>query len=665
VNRLGVANVLLALLGLDMLGLIVTGRLSFLAAGGIVGPWGVVWRAAAIAGLLILRFGLLPPPERRMERGRLMLFVLLCPTLVQFQILGARLSGDGISYYVYVRSLLKDRDFDLVDEYDHYGMLGRWDLAVKTRTGLRRSIYSVGPAVVWTPFFLLGEAAGRIEGAATGTVPDMSGYGRDHLNAVALGNVLYGFGALLLIHSLLLRHFPRGIALGTVLLLWGATFFHWYLVIQPTYAHSPSTLLAAYFLWLWDRDRQRETGPWTSFYQGVVLGLGMCVRWQNGALLLLPGIDMAKRALRRPAGIGRLAASSALLGVGLLLGAFPQMAAWKALYDQWLLPCPPHGCDFVRLDHPWVLETLFASRHGLLSWTPALWAGYLGFIPLTRRRPGLAATLAAPLVVMTYVNMCAGDWWGGASFSNRRFDSVLPLLAFGTAACLAALLGVVRSRPALGAAALVAPFVLWNVASDAALRQGRTRLLPAVAFSTVAGDAARATSDAIGFPTTWPASWIFALQHRISPGRYDLTVGRYLFYRQNSFGQRLDLSEAAVAPLLDGDWRPTAILAGRPARCVFTRARIFVPLDVAAAFELRFAAAAPGGARQFAASVNGHPVGTVVAGPSWGWTTLGTSADLWHREINELALEALPGPGPLCVSSVEFVRAAKKGGRRP
>jgi hypothetical protein len=662
VRRILAVDVILAVVALDLLALVVTGRFSFLSLGSNVGTWGVVSRAAALAGLLICRFGLLPPPERRMEKGRLLLLVLLCPTLAQFQLLGARLSGDGISYYVYVRSLIKDRDFDLANEYDHYGMLERRDLAVTTTTGLRRSIYAVGPAVVWTPLFLAGEVAARLEGAATGIPPDLSGYGRCHVNAVALGNLLYGFGALLLIHSLLLRRFPKGVALGSVLLLWGSSFFHWYLVIQPTYAHSPSTLLAAYALWLWDRDRQAEPRPWASFYQGLILGVGMCVRWQNGTLLLLPVIDFGTRALRRTSGVTRIVRCASLLAFGLLLGALPQSIAWKALYDHWLLPCPPQGCHFLRLDHPWVLETLFASRHGLLSWTPALWAGYIGFVPLARRWPALAATLAAPLLVMTYVNMCAGDWWGGASFSNRRFDSVLPLLAFGTAACLWAVVDLMRRRPAVGLAALVTPFFLWNVAASAALEQGRVQPVPAVAFSDLAGGAARTVSEAVGFPTTWPASWLFAWEHDLSPGRYDLTVGRYLFYRQNSFGERLELTDPRVVPLLDDNWGPPAVIAGVPARCLLVRGRLFAPLDDPEEFELRFAAAAVGTGRA-RVLVNGHDLGTILARPTWTLGVLKASAALWHREINEVALEPAPAGVPFCLASVEFGRAANKRGR--
>ncbi len=154
-------------------------------------------------------------------------------------------------------------------------------------------MYAVGPAIAWTPFFLLGEGIARAEEMIAGMHPDLSGYGRAHLNAVALGSLLYGFGALLLVHALLRGYFSDGVAVGAVLLVWGGSSLHWYLVVQPTYAHGASTLFAAYALWLWDRDRSTGHGPWASFYLGVILGIGMCVRWQNAVFLLLPAISFA------------------------------------------------------------------------------------------------------------------------------------------------------------------------------------------------------------------------------------------------------------------------------------------------------------------------------------------------------------------------------------
>ena len=304
---------------------------------------------------------------------------------------------------------------------------------------------------------------------------------------------------------------------------------------QPTYAHACSAFLAAGALWLWDRDRV-ERRPWGYFVWGLCLGLAMCVRWQNGVLLLLPGLELLARLRRRPAAWTRLVWCSLALGAAVLIGAFPQMAAWKVLYGEWLLRYPPHGAGFVRFDHPYLLETFFSSRHGLLSWTPVLWLGFLGFIPACRRRLDLALPLALCLAAMTYVNVCAGDWWAGASFSNRRFDSALPLLAFGMAAAIEWLRQVSEGRPALVVSALFLPFVVWNVCTVTLLKTGVLPRGQTISFEDQVRQCSEAVSRTIGSPPTWPASWIFAIRHRIAPSKYDTVVGRYLFYRQNNLG---------------------------------------------------------------------------------------------------------------------------------
>ena len=53
-------------------------------------------------------------------RARAMLIALLLVAVVQFHAFGGRIAGDGVSYYVYVRSLVKDADLDFTNEYTHY-----------------------------------------------------------------------------------------------------------------------------------------------------------------------------------------------------------------------------------------------------------------------------------------------------------------------------------------------------------------------------------------------------------------------------------------------------------------------------------------------------------------------------------------------------------------
>lgn len=647
------AAAIAALLALDLAVIVITGERSLAPGTAPVGPWGFALRALLLGVCLWLWGRVLVPPERRTNGGRLLLVLLMLPTLVQFQFEGGRLSGiDAVNYYVFLRSLAKDRDFDLANEYDHYELLSRPELSMTTSTGYRRSIYSVGPAVVWMPFFVVGEAAARLEQLVRGSPVDLSGYGPHHRNAVALGSVLYGLLALLLIHDTLRRHFRETTALGATLLVWTTTFFHWYLVIQPLYSHSASTMAAALAIWLWDRQSgRRDAGAYLLL--GLVMGLAMCVRWQNGVLLVLPGLSLLERLWRKPGAFASVLAGGGLLGLGVVIGAFPQMAAWKAIYGTWVLPYPPHGADFLRFDHPWVLETLFSSRHGLLSWTPSLWAGYLGFLVLLRRRPRLAWSLLPALAVMTYVNLCSGDWWAGGSFSNRRFDSLLPVFGFGLAASLELALRWLRERAARGLALLLAPLLLWNTLLAEQLRQGLVPRDDTVAFSQLVRGAAQLFSRALGFPTTWPASWLFALQRDLPPSQYDRLVGRYLFYRQNSLNGRIEVAAAEHAELLDDGWGRPEQLAGVAARRAHGDARVFAPLDVPEDIEIVLNAAAPAGDQPVSLEVNGRDVGRVLVRPAWDDYHVRVRAEFWRRELNELRLVGARG---VLLSDVRFVR---------
>jgi len=660
-----------ALLLADLGCVVMTGAFSPLQQATIRTP-GFALRALLLGLLLVLRLRVIGERPRLVGDGRLLLLLLFLPTLVHFQAAGGRLNGDGTSYYAFLHSLWKDRDFDLANQYTRLGMVDRVigdpqsgfkrDLMALTVTGLRRSIYSVGPALIWSPFFGVGELFARGE-VWLGSEPDTDGYGPYYTNAVSLGNFLYGWLALALVHSLLRRHFRAATATGATLLILGASFLYWYMVWQPTYAHAGSFCLAAYAVWLWDRDRSGHRSLWSWFYLGVILGLGMCVRWQNGVLLLLPGLELLQRLWRDRSALAGLVGAGALLGGGALIGAFPQMAAWKALYDMWILPYPPQGTEFVRLDHPWLLGTLFSSRHGLLSWTPALWAGYLGFVPLLRRRPALAWPLLPALVVMSYVNLCVGDWWGGNSYSNRRFDSVLPMLALGIAAAIDAARGALRARPGWALAGLAGVAVLWNAALAEQTRLGLSPRDAPVAFSHLAGRTALALSYRVGFPTTWPASWVFSWRTGLSPERYDHVVGRYLFYRQNNMNGLIDVGSRDDAAFLDGSWGLPEPGPDRTLRRLSGPGRVVAGLDVPEPIEVALVAAAPGFERgaTVAIAVNGVPVGRVLVGPGWSSPALEVAGSFWRREQNLVGLD--PGDAEIVVDAIRFrrMRSVRRG----
>jgi hypothetical protein len=605
------------------LGSLATAALYVLCAGrsGGMGAGGLALLLVPVAALLLV----LPVPRRT-------LWLLLLPALVQFHSVSGRLSGDGASYYAQLRSLARDHDVDLADEYEALGLADRPDLSVPTVTGLRRTVFPVGPALMDLPFFALGEILSGVRSLA-GAPVDRSGYGPFHVNAVALGGLLYGFLAVWLVEGTLRRHFAASTARLAALLMWAATFLHWYMVQQPVMSHTASAFLAAAFVWQWDRTRP-ATRPRDALWLGAIGGLALAVRWQNAVLLALPALD-GLGALRRSGG-ARAAKTAALAAAVAALGLVPQMLVWRALYGQWLLAAPPQGTDFVRLGRPFLLETLFSSRHGLLSWTPVLWAGFLGFVPLLRRRPAVAGPLLLPLLALTYVNACSGDWWAGGSFSNRRFDSLLPVLAFGIAAAIDTARRALRRHPSAAPAALVALLAAWNLPLTYARARGTLPADDTVSFDALAGGIAGTVADEVGSPNTWPASWLFAWRHGLPPARYDTLVGRYLYYRQNNQRGCVEPGEPAFATQLWGEWGAREEPNG-PARVLRGAGSVLVGLDLPEDFLLRLSAGALETARVQLA-VNGRDAGSVTVGPDWRTRILPVPAAFWRRDLNAVTL---------------------------
>jgi hypothetical protein len=588
-----------------------------------------------------------PRAGRLRELALLGLLLLLPPLALQLAGPVERLDADAVEYYSHLRSLYFDHDVDFADEFQHFGILERWDKRQPTVTGHRRTIFSVGPALLWMPFYAVGDALARVRGEVE------EGYSDWHIRSVMLASLVYGVVGLLLLYGVLRDVAGRAAVFWTLLLLQYATFLYWYVAYEPVMSHALSFFVAAATLAAW-WPRRHGLGVAWAVALGLLIGVAATVRWQNGVLLLLPAATLTRELWRRPASaIGKGLATL----VAFAIAASPQLLAWKAIFGSYVLLEPPHGRDFLRLSHPYLLETFFSSRHGLLYWSPVLWAGFLGVFALLRRSVFTGLAVLVPLTVMSYVNVCSGDWWAGGSFSNRRFDSVLPFLALGLALSLEAVLRLAARRPGLVLAGLLAPALLWNALL---LEQyGRPQMLPrdlTVSFATVTENNAALLAEAVGTPLAWPANWLFAWRQRLPAASFDLMVGKYLFYRQNNLGGVIAMGDPRSDPALLGEgWSARRPCGKAVCREVQGRARVFVPLDVPQPLEATLRAAGTG---SLEISVNGQPLARVPLRDSLEDARLRLPAALLHRELNELALRA---SGSALVSRLVFAREAPRG----
>jgi len=579
------------------------------------------------------------------------LLLALClglpPLLAQLALPVPRLDADAVEYYSHLRSLYFDHDLDFANEFEHFGILSRYDKIRPTPTGHRRTIFSVGPALLWMPFYAAGDLVARLEGQVE------NGYSPAHIRSVCLGSLVYGLLGLLLLRRVLRDVAGRAAAAWALLLLLYATFLWWYLVYEPVMSHAGSFFLAALAFRVW-WDGRDGLSPRRAAALGFVIGIAASVRWQGGVLLLLPAAALVPELRRKP----RHAVFKGALVLGLfLLGALPQMLAWKAVFGSYLLADPPHGSDFLRLGHPFLLQTLFSSRHGLLFWTPVLWAGFLGPVLLFRRDRPTALAVGIPLAVMTYVNACSGDWWAGGSFSNRRFDSVLPLLGLGLALVLRALWAAAARRPGrvLAAGALV--LSAWNLLFMQQYRENRIPRDDTVSFARVTENSVDIASALVGSPPAWPANWLFALGHGLAPQKYDLMVGKYLFYRQNNLDGVIDLGDDRADPALLGEgFSPRVPCEASVCREVQGRARLFAPLDVPETLDVTVRAAGSG---SLGVAVNGQAVAELPLMPALSDLRFRVPAAGWSRELNEIALSVSSG-GAAAVDLLRFERPERR-----
>ena len=120
----------------------------------------------------------------RQNRDALWLALVLSLPCLVLLLLGREpeLGPDAREYFSQLRSLYFDRDLQLENEFAHYGLLDDPGKTKPTATGHRGTLYSVGPALFWLPFY----AAADLWSLATAS--GRTGYEPGYLRGVGVGS---------------------------------------------------------------------------------------------------------------------------------------------------------------------------------------------------------------------------------------------------------------------------------------------------------------------------------------------------------------------------------------------------------------------------------------------------------------------------------------------
>ena len=354
---------------------------------------------------------------------------------------GRIINGDAIQYFAWLQSAVVDGDLDFSNDYRQLyasadPATNVW-LRSRTPAGRPPNLMSVGPAILWSPFYVSARLAGGVVGPGPQSEALLQA-------SVGVAGIVYAtLGACLTFWACALL-FPRAAAFWATLVVWLAGPAIYYSLVSPTYSHATSLFAVSLFVYVWLRTRGAP-GIGQTILLGALAGLVAMVRWQDALVLLLPVVEALVLVCRRQASVVAVTIRLALLGLAAGVAFLPQLLAWNAVYGTPLLI--PQGAGFMRWTQPAMLSVLFSLKRGLFSWTPALLPAAVG-LPLLIRRDRLAGwMILLVLIVAVYVNASVQDWWAGEAFGARRFIGFGVFLALGLAALMT--VPAAASRPAL------------------------------------------------------------------------------------------------------------------------------------------------------------------------------------------------------------------------
>jgi len=430
------------------------------------------------------------------DRGLLVLlliYVLLLP------IISTRIyASDEIKYFSYLPSFYFDFDLKIKNQFEHIVasdpkkfvdfQKGVIDKPAEKLTGQPVNEAPVGSALLWSPAYVVADLGLRglhALGLAKNTPAD--GYSKPYVQAVCYASNLLGFLGLLLGYRLCRRYFPLWASLTATLLIWFATPAFFYMYIAPPWSHAASLFAVALFVTVWHDTglaartptlpsparggSEREEGEagnrrrlWQYFALGLLGGLMMTVREQDGLFMLLPaveGIVLLRLLLLRWQSwraVGRLVVGNALFLVGVLVGFLPQFYAYHETNGTFG-PSKTVAEKFNLLS-PHFFQVLLDPGNGMIAWTPVIAFALVGLALLWRSNRLLAAACGLAVLAQVFIAGAFSTWLGAGSFGQRRFVNLSLILILALAALFSYLRG--QRVPRWSMIALAVVLVFWN-----------------------------------------------------------------------------------------------------------------------------------------------------------------------------------------------------------
>ncbi len=367
---------------------------------------------------------------------------------------------DGYGYYVYLPRIFiypGDREYGFAEMHGEKYPKSYLDYQLLTiDEHSKRSVYNIGLAVLWLPFFLIAHI---ITVCFTSLPAD--GMSLLYQWAVYLSSFFY-----LLIGMVYLRRWLRPyvsdkyIALCLLLLVYGTNFYYYFQYGKPlTHLYLWGALAVyAYYCDLSLRTKRAKYALIT----GLLLGLAVVIRSSEVFWIIMPlTLGLSLRQLTsgsewkyRTRLVGQLVVMAFLVYFGTqMLFDYLTTGHW------WIDGYKEHSFDLL---HPYLYEQSIGPSRGWLTYTPLL-IFMLGGMSLKSFYKS-AWKLSLPVFLLCYFYLICSwdDWTFGSTFGNRPMIQTFAVLCLPLALSLSKIAGSIRSIKWVAITAIVY-FILQNL----------------------------------------------------------------------------------------------------------------------------------------------------------------------------------------------------------
>jgi len=367
-----------------------------------------------------------------------LIFISLFIFLFHYIVTGQAVYGDGIGYYAYLHSIVKDGNLDTTNEYKHIYSPENNNLVVPFKSesvqivradkeGKAQNQYGIGVAFLLLPFYITANSISLLLNYFGAQVPT-HGYSDIYQIFTGIGALVYGISGLFILERLIVGKLKSlNAARTSVLVIFFATNLLYYSAFDVINSHFASffisTLLFYVFLIYDDSVRKYIS-------LGLLTGLIVNIRPQDGSIAVIFIIDIfSKYAKNRSLAelVKKIFAFFAAISVGGIVLIYNWTYHFGTFFKHAYFGDAMGYLSQGKID---LLGSLFSKQSGLFTISPVLLIAAIYIIyALINKKLDNKYGIFIVFFLIQYLIISLHGGWRAAAYGGRMYISTYPIFA--------------------------------------------------------------------------------------------------------------------------------------------------------------------------------------------------------------------------------------------